>query len=517
MEDFLPIFVRITPVMSINRTPLMSSNSWRELKELASIVRRAEPVRTQVYHQTASSSHEYIKLYRHLTSNEAIDESDAAERLGKSAKDPSYINVRTMLRKILLNTLFVMELDEANLTTYSVAVNKSNRDLFLLKTLAGFGARLSAREIAIPMLRTATKYEFLTNKLEILTFLRGDSAILGDSEARDKYHHEFLATLIAIRAEGNALAYLEEIQSEFAASGSEKPELQALVGQYVREVREACADAPTFAMQLSAFRLEAIYYQIGLDFERALEVATRAQAYIESKAIFNSPIRVAEFALKRIVCLLHLRRYDEGIELVKTNLRSVRVDTGNWFAMMEYRFLLEMHSLQFIEARSTLELVFKSTAFAGQQPHQRQKWDLYRLYLDYGEHRLLPEVQSVKDLLDIIPAFNKDKAGYNFAVLVLHVLYLIERGELLKVSDRTAALRNYRLRYLKDKKGAEPELNFLQLLLLLEGASFDVMKIRNEARKILDQLQAGPTSSAAGPQILPYDYLWSRIMESLKT
>lgn len=491
----------------------MPRNIWKELREIASIVEPALPNRSQVLIRNDPADLEYVQLYNLLIDPAMNSEEEVAKKLGKSISEKSYQMLRNSLKRKLLNTLFIADFDDTSISKYASASHQSNKDVFLLNTLVAKGARLTARELAPSMLALAHSYQFFANEMVIIAFMRRDASMTGDKRSQHRLSLDYAKRAECLLAEQTAASYLEEIQSTFAASESEKPGVQKRAEKFAFEVEKTASRLKTFHLRLYSFRLRAISHQVGLNFEAALQIATAAQIFAESQTVFKSPGYVAEFALKRIVCFLHLGQIDEGLALIKAVTPKVRTGTSNWLLIMEYKFLLEMHGLRFSEAKQTYDRVRKSDAFSGQQSFKNQKWDLFGLYLKYALSTSLTS-ENLQDLLEYIPAYAMDKAGYNVAVLILHILHLTHDKQHLQIMERVDALRLYAKRNLNDR-GAERENLFLKLLMIMETCSFNREKIERKAFKYLERLKDLPGSNASGPQILPYEYLWDRILESL--
>ncbi len=282
----------------------MSQSVWAELKQLAVIVSESIPTRLQVLSKRtlSDSTHDYVMLFKSLD----MSEEDAAAHLGKSAKDSSFGMAKNFLRKALLNTLFVLDLESSQMSEYTIALHRSNREAFMVKTLMSLGARTTATDLARESLKLARRFEFLDNQLVLLTVLRSDAAMAGNRQKHKEFRLDFRRVLAKLDAVESAAARMEEVIAEFAVSGSEKPGLKAQVAQYAQEVRAEATDHPSFLLQLYAYRLEALAAQVALQFEDSLSIAESAQTFVEQHPIFNAPGRRAEFALKRIVCLLSL-------------------------------------------------------------------------------------------------------------------------------------------------------------------------------------------------------------------
>jgi hypothetical protein len=190
---------------------------------------------------------------------------------------------------------------------------------------------------------------------------------------------------------------------------------------------------------------------------------------------------------------------------------------------MEYYFLLAMHTLRFNRANEIYQEVTSHPRFALQQEALREKWRVFEICLNYANRATRapgdkPVDIDVDHLLETVPIYTKDKQGYNVPILVMHILLLLERGDLDAITQRMEALKSYRTRYLRAKTNRHSAL-FFKLLTIMEVNSFDYEVIRDKGAKYYQQLKTLPsayTEVHEGVQILSYAWLWERVLERLE-
>jgi hypothetical protein len=184
-----------------------------------------------------------------------------------------------------------------------------------------------------------------------------------------------------------------------------------------------------------------------------------------------------------------------------------------------------MLSKQFIKAETLFTEVVQHERFGGLPEIWRERWTIFELYLQYAL-QTMPEYESLplrkkfdlQGFLRFIPVASKDKHGMHMAVLVIHILYLLQIGDFSGIINRMDALRSYRTRYLRGKLHQRSRL-FFRLLAIMENNSFNYTLIRQKSERtykllLAESLDLPETNEEL--QIIPYEWLWERALETLK-
>jgi hypothetical protein len=125
---------------------------------------------------------------------------------------------------------------------------------------------------------------------------------------------------------------------------------------------------------------------------------------------------------------------------------------------------------------------------------------------------------DLKKFLRNVPSYTKDKRGYNIAILILHILLLLENNEFGKLISSMDALRTYRTRYLRAGSNKKSAI-FFRMLQIMETNHFSYELTKEKSQQYFDKMQsigADFSEIQDGIQILPFDWLWKKILEMLK-
>jgi hypothetical protein len=273
------------------------------------------------------------------------------------------------------------------------------------------------------------------------------------------------------------------------------------------------------------YRLKAHAEQVGQKYLESVRTCDEATEYFDNNKHASYKLLYAEFYLQKLSCFLQLREYEKGKEMVEICSPLYLEGGANWFNFMEYHFLLEMHTLHFLEAGAVYKKIASNPRFQFSSEEIQEKWMIYGLYLDFAlrqspdlgvatQHSSMAPDRFLKN----VPNFKKDKRGYNIAILILHVIMLLEKNDFGSIISRMDALRTYRNRYLQVNTNRRSAL-FFKMLQIMESNSFDPSITSTKARQYLDRLSTRTSDVVEvqeGLQILSFEWLWQAIVNILE-
>lgn len=502
----------------------MKFDSWSQLRELSKLVIPLLPERRKeltgpLFKQ---SSNKIIQVIR-LASDPAIkSESDIALSLGLThSKGSGYKVTKSLSKARVLDSCFNLELRKQGYSRYFQHAYRNDRLTFLAKILTALGARQAATSITRSAFQESERLEIAVNAIETASLLRQSALLQGSTRL-----HAFYSSRIKLWLEvKEAELELEGIYDQLRISYSRRAvartsDLEKAI--YATEVARArMKKLDTFNVVLFGFRILTFHAQMQQEYKRCIELCLEAEAFIKNKPTFANTTRLAEFAIKRLVCSVHLRDLAEGQNAARACEEAYKAGTNNWYVVAENHFLLYTSCERFKDARDIWDRTTGEYNFAAQSETRKNRWAIFGLYLQLIEGTLTPrssvpfsKSMQFKDLLSQVPATSVDKAGYNFALVILHILHLIEQQDWIGILDRIDAIKSYRIRHLNSQNSQSAA--FLQLIVQLE-------KERNTA---VDSTMAaavqrlsknGPLDSSVihGLQIIPFDYLWTWILKTL--
>ncbi len=498
------------------------------LSEIAQIVTRLKENKIEIIDDEvdSSSTDNISKFYYGIKSGAINSDSKAAEVIyGSPVLDTKYTSLKNRLKKKLTNSLFFLNITSPEYSEYTIAYYKSNKDVFIFKTLARLGARNSAIKISESALKHAQKYNLTSNCLEFLLSLRNYSRLAGSEKEYDKYDKLFKHTLKMLEAECTVLEFYERLTLNFARSSAEQPELLCISKEYAEQSNILRKQFDSFDLTLNYFRLQSFYDQISQDYQDAVRICEEAEKYLTEHSHLSTTIRYGEFEREKLSCYLNLREYEKGKKSVLKCSELYPNGTNNWFIFMELYFYLTMHTEHFSEAEAVYNEVTQHPRYTFQPEYKKESWKLLELYMRFAlkseqkdQAQASANAFDLKKFLRAVPSYKGDKRGYNVAILIFHILYLLDNNDFGDIIGRMDALRTYRTRYLRVTSNKQSTL-FFRMLQIMETNNFSYEITKQKSQKYYDKMvsmNAEYTEIQDGLQVLPFDWLWRKILEMLK-
>ena len=229
----------------------------------------------------------------------------------------------------------------------------------------------------------------------------------------------------------------------------------------------------------------------------------------------------------QLVCYLHLNDFERGKVIGERCFACYKVGSNNWFIFSEFYFLFCMRSEQFGVAKVLFKSVVRHIKFDNLAASRREKWRIYHAYLQFLEvcglvdgssPKLRTKRFKVEKFLNEVPIFSKDKRGYNIAILIIHILFLLKRERFGEIIDRMGGLRQYRKRYLKQPEDIRSSL-FIKMLMVMERQSFDYLETKIKTHGYFEELK-GVRFRYEGmpidPEVVGYEVLWGVVLGVLR-
>lgn len=509
--------------LSVHRTAFM-----RKLQEIVRVIGRRRLKRIEVFNDGGRglTDNLYYKLYKGIKDGRFKSDEDAARELFDcEPTNKRYLMLKSRVRTRLINTLFFLE---NSTSRYQQAVYHTNRNLVAAKLLLLNGARSTGIAMLKSTLHEAEKYSVTEVAVESLRILRYQSSFLGRETDFKKYNQRFQEKKEILQAEWRAEECYQMVTIPFAKSSSVKSEVAEMANNFVEEVTLLRENNYSFNMELLYFRLVIMRDQIIQDHEGVINACIGAQNFLDSHQEMDQKVRYGEFAVYRIIAYLNLRKYDEGTLLARRILPLFREGTTNWVIFLEYYFLLSMHCGNYQKSIEICQNVMGHPRFEHLAENRREKWKIFEGFLKYmtGNVNFHDEQHmrggatrfNIWKFLNEVPIYSKDKRGLNISILILQVLFLLDRQDYDGIISRAEALKVYCSRYLKRDEHFRSNC-FLKMVLIMEKKGFDHDQTEKIAEKYFDKLRSARFNYRGGlntMEIIPYENLWNSILMKLK-
>lgn len=498
-----------------------------ELSSLVRVVSRNKVKQIKVVGEPSEKESNVEKLYELIASDEYSSEQTLMEYFYSDLTNQNiyYNRLKRKLKDRLLNTLFFIDVNQPNFSDIQKAYYSCYKETIAIKILLGRGARTSAIKMAEKSIKKSIRFEFNDITTELAKTLRLHYSTIEGNKKKYKYFKNIFKKYNNIyQAELLAEEYYGDIAINYVNSQSTKPELKKIAEGYSKELRILVKNHNSYKLNLYNYLIFALCYEIENDFINTLRISTEAIKYLNSKPHLASKPVITNFYIKKIGCNIILKNYDNGEEVALKCLKIQRKGSINWLLTLDYYIILLFHSNQFEKAydiylkavnQLTVDNIIKSSS---------EHWKVHGAFLQYliaiskiNKSTQINDKFRLSKFLNEVPKHSKDKQGVNIPILIIQILFLLQKGKYGEIIDRTESLKTYVHRYLRRDDTFRSNC-FIKMLLCLPAASFHKAGVVRKAKKYVELLKSVPIEEAnQSPEveIIPYEMLWEFVLESL--
>jgi hypothetical protein len=500
-----------------------------KLQEIVRVVGRKRIKKIEVFNDQGASNRGslYYKFYRGLKEGKFNSDEDAAKQLfGTDPADKKYLMLKSRVRTRLMNTLFFLEKSNSR---YEQAIYKCNRNLVAAKYLLLNGARVSGESLLRTTAHEAEKFGLTDIAVSCLRVLRYRASFSGNETEFKRLNQRFKELQGILDAEYLAEEYYQLITIPYVKSLSVRPELAKQAFQYLKEIEGLRKKDTSFELEMHYFRLKVMAHQIAIQHRHVISTCLDAEKFLHKNKHIAQNIRFGEFAFYRMIAYMHLGEYEAGKDTANLALKYYQKGSMNWMIFEEYYFLLAMHTGNYAKAAEIYAEVVGHARFQQLDETRREKWRIFEAFLKYMAKDALDEELHLKDdqsrfnifkFLNDVPTFSRDKRGLNISILILQVLFLLDRGDFGGIIQRAEALKIYASRYLKQDENFRSNC-FLKMVLMMEKRDFDFDSTSKTTEKYYNKLRNSALNyqngNVANIEVIPYEQLWGTILEKLRT
>lgn len=501
----------------------------KKLQEIVRVVGRKRLKRIEIFNEGGSSQRNsnYYKLYKGIKEGRfTTDEEAAMELFGCEPSDKKYLMLKSRVKTRLINTLFFLE---TSASRYEQAIYRVNRNFIAARFLLLNGARNTGISMLKSTLHEAEKYGITEVAVECLKNLRFQAGFGGNQTDFHRYNEKIKKVLEVYFAEIRVEEYLALMALPYANSFQRKAEMAGEAMEYIADIAKFRKKGNTsHNLELMYFRLCCVGNQIAQDYHKVLVACDQGEAYLKANPQITMRNRYGEFAFYRMISYMHLGDSERGSVAAQKGLPLFMEGSVNWMIFQEYHFLLCMHSGNYDKSWEIYTEVVGHQRFAHLDENRREKWRIFEGFLKYitggiDRHAIdqenIPHRFNIWKFLNEVPIFSKDKRGLNIAILILQVLFLLDRQDYDGIISRAEALKVYCSRYLKRDEDYRSNC-FLKMVLLMEKQEFQKEETRKLAEKYFVRLKESQfnyqSGNLAALEIIPYEQLWLTILNKLK-
>ena len=499
------------------------------LKELSFVVGKNKVKQIEVIGNRNKSSSLVTKLYNGIIEGKYLSEEDAALDLYQDSPDNiNYKKLKYRLQKKLHNSLFFIDVNQAQFNELQKAYYTCYKDYATYKILVGRFARHSANVLAKKILVQTVKYELTDLTVLVLNNLIYHEARIGENLSRyKKYTKKYKYYIKVLKYELKIIEISAALNILFRSSKISKEVLLKKVIKKTNKVQKIFKKHDSFKLKQVGYLILYKRYELVNDYQGLLEICKESYHYFKTKKHFQHKASIISALYRMLTCYTHLKEYEAGEAVAIEAIQELEEGANNWFLFHGYYIILCIHARQ-IEKAYQLYLAYRSHP-KYDKLFQREKEFL--IVLEAYIHYLIAKNQidistlgkpkkpfRLNKFLNEVPQFSKDKRHSNIPILILQLLFLLHQKDHEAVLDRVNALEMYSSRYLK--KGDTFRSNcFIKLLLYLPKSHFHKQAVIRKTKRLRARLNEVPLEMAkqgSETEYIPYEQLWDLILDSLE-
>lgn len=500
------------------------------LKELIRIITRDRVKNIEIIGNSSSNKNKLNEFYGGIQNGHFSNDNEAASYFygPNSTESAGYKKLKKRLQRRLIDTIFFIDVNRTSYNEIQQAYYTSYKDWAAVKILLGRAARKTAIPIAERIIKNAIKFEFSDLVLDISRILRTHyGAIEGNQKKYNRYNDYVKQYLEILNAELIAEEHYQTLVRSYNNTKLDYSKVEVLAIQYTEELKRYSKYLQSYRLNLYSFLVFAMRHQIVNDYKNMILECEKAVHYFESKKFQPSKSALYNFLYKILACYIQLKEFKKGEKTVNRCLKLLLEGEANWFNTLEQYLLLSFHTNNLNQAYEIFCQATEHKNFNRLYEDATENWRAYEAYLYFfisigaiqiqSDEKLKLKKFSLTRFLNDMPVHSKDKRRKNIPILIIHVLFLLQKRQYEKVIDRVESLNQYCYRYLR-KDDTFRSNCFIKMLLQLPKANFHREAVVRKADKFYKKLIQNPSNmvvQASEIEIMPYEMLWEYVLNSL--
>lgn len=499
----------------------------KNLQELVHIVNENKVKQIELLNLRKYRSSKVNTLYRLLSKDEVQTDEEAYNSLypGNNSKS-AYNNLKSSLRDKLINTLFFIDTSKSSYSDRQSAYFEAHKEYAAAQILLAKNAHISATDLLEKLLKRALQYDFSELVWMTARLLRLQYGTRFGDVSKFEVYDELVQQMDSIlELENQAEYYYSSLILNFVKNKSPKPLLAEEARDYFIELEPYLEHCRSYKFHFFAALIELFQYTCVNHYTVILPICERYITFFTNKPYSaTTPIQLCYH--HQLVAYLQLGHFAQAKDVALKSRYLIEEGTFNWFNNLEYLLLLGMHTQRYEDAYKVFLSAVEHKRFKYLPQYVRELWEIYRAYLhlmiDAGQLTSMDNDRNftpfrLNRFLNSIPIYAKDKRGMNIAVLIVQILFYIQKGKEDECIDRIETIKKYCARHLAEAENIR-SYHFIHLLLTIAEAGFRPELIQEKAAPHWHALQQTSISFSQQfhkVEIIPYETLWEMMLKWL--
>ena len=460
-----------------------------------------------------------IDLFEKIKNGTCETDQQAAKLLyNANPNDPRLKMLKSRLRKKLLNHLFFLDFSDQSLKISHRYEQKSLGLLYQARTLMNEGETSISAHLLRSALTLALQAEFTQIVLECYELLLENYSLTTATKDFYKTQNYLIKyrQLSILEQEAADIYYLSRLEINKSVSAKNKYlDKLNIVVQKLEDLWKKTKSANIFEFY---YKLFLIQHELQGNFLEILNITASSEKLLQKGTINKKRFddRFNKFMI--VYAYLRVKEYDKGLNAADLYLDSFNRSSNNWFAFMENYFLMAMHAGKYDKATKLYSETMRNSFYKKISRTAQERWSLYGTYLYFvnPSDELLKHF-NYRRLISSVPEHSKDKQGFNVAILILQYMYFLRSQDTDALLFRIESLKKYADRHLSHPL-SQRNLLFFKLLTILVKEDLDYASAKKKGDPLLQKLTTTPVpgDAYAEIEIIPYEQLWTLILEMVK-
>lgn len=389
--------------------------------------------------------------------------------------------------------------------------------------LMWMGAKEIGSHLGEKVIKKAIKYHVsdmivvLSRKLMIYY-----GTVVGDIKKYNRHKKLLEEYTPILNAEIKAELCFSEIGSYFVRSRTPKKGIIQKLNRHAKMMKELLAEHDSYLLRLISYNIWVLQHYMNVDYKGVITSCRVAIKYFKELS-FTPPVASSfTFMYYMIPSLTLLKQYEQAQQAIDECLGMLLKGSYNWLITLQYQLILAFHSGNHQLAYDTLQSV-KPFRNNFNEP-TREQWLINEAYVElFIEAGYIPVHKGrrrpfrINKFLNEVPIFSQDKRGNNIHILILQILFLLNRQKYSLIIDRMEALNQYCHRHLRRDDTYRSNC-FIKALLQLPIGGFHKAAVERKTKVLIQKLNSMPpeeTRQSSEMEIVKYEALWNMVLSML--
>lgn len=497
------------------------------LHELTKIITPYKLRQMHVFGNPDQAETKLSKFYDGMINNKFQTDDDVAKALFDSnSENQQFKNIKSTFKNRLLNTIFFMDLSMSGFDEYSKIFIKCHKDWAASKILLNKKAYQTAIEICLKTLKLADKVDLVFLCMDITKTMRWYYAIHEPNTKKfRKYNELYKKYKKIIKSEILVKAYYYELNAIYSKTKGDKSHLYETAKNYWQKVEPLLRKHNKQYIHVFCRIIQLMTYSCINDNQKIIIACEEALSFFKQKKLAARTSKII-FLHQKLLAHIHLKEYTNGLNTAKEVAIYQEEGTHNWNKYNQLLLYLNTHTKNYQNAYEITLRIINHDRFMYTSKYIQEEWKISNAYISFliqigkiipkPEDNKLTKFRTAK-FLNEVAIFSQDKKGFNIAILIIHMLFLIINKKYDDAINRIEAIEKYSFRYLKKDKNFRSNY-FIKMLLQIPISGFQKKETLERAEKYYAQLKTMPLDIADQShsiEIIPYEDLWELLLEYL--